>query len=212
MNEAMKASGRDAVSPLQAAVGNWRSLLLDLGLPVLAYRALTSWGAGEVTALCVAAAFPVVGLVVHWARARDVDALGALSLLVIAAGIVVALLAGDARPGLIAGSLTIGLFGAAFLGSLLLPRPLAFYLGRQVMTGGRVELVERWDRSWADPGFVHGNRVVSAVWGSGLLVEAAARALLVVLLPVPTFLVVWPLIGYGTYGALMFWTVSYSRR
>ena len=206
-------SGAPAVGPLRAVFGNWRSVLLDMALPFLAYRALTARGAGEVPALWAAAAFPVAGVAVHWARARAVDAVGLLSLVALAAGLAIAQLAGDARSGLVAGSLPTGLVGAAFLASLLLPRPLAFYLGRQLMTGGRAELVRRWDASWADsPGFRRGTRVVSAVWGGGLLLEAAVRSLLALALPVATFLAVWPLLGYGAYGALMAWTLAYGRR
>jgi hypothetical protein len=201
------------VGPLRAIFGNWRAILFDMAVPFLAYRALTARGAGEVPALWAAAAFPVAGVAVHWARARAVDAVGLLSLVAIAAGLAIARLAGDARSGLVAGSLPTGLVGAAFLGSLLLPRPLAFYLGRQVMTGGRAELVRRWDASWADsPGFRRGTRVVSAVWGGGLLLEAAVRTLLALALPIATFLAVWPLVGYGAYAALMAWTLRYGRR
>jgi hypothetical protein len=71
--------------------------------------------------------------------------LGIISLLFIAAGLIATLVTGNPRLTLMTGSLLTGLFGLAFLGSLLLPCPLAFYLGRQMMTGGKPELVARWD-------------------------------------------------------------------
>jgi len=64
---------------------------------------------------------------------------------------------------LLKGSLFTGVFGLAFLGSLLRPRPLAFHLGRQLMTGGDAGRIARWDALWRYARFRRGLRVVSVV-------------------------------------------------
>jgi hypothetical protein len=48
--------------------------------------------------------------------------------------------------------------------------------------------------------------------GSGLLLEAGVRILLAQTLTPQTFLLVWPVIGYGVYAALFWWTLRYARR
>lgn len=98
---------------------------------------------------------------------------------------------------------------ATFLASFLLPRLLAFYLGRQMMTGGDPQRISHGDDLWQYPGFRFGNRVVSAVWGWGLLIEAGLRIVLALGLPVSLFLLAWPYLNYGIYEALLVWTVYY---
>ena len=56
-----------------------------------------------------------------------------------------------------------------------------------------------------------GNRVVSMVWGCGFLLEAGIRIPLALGLPGATFLLLWPVISYGMYAALLTWTISYTR-
>ena len=181
-------------------------------LPFISYQGLTGRGVSPLLALSVNAVFPVVSIVRVSLVERTVDALGIVSLLFIAAGLVVSVITGNPLVALIKGSILTCAFGLAFLGSLWLRRPLAFYLGRQMMTGGKPEAIARWDELGQHPWFLAGTRVVSLVWGWGLVLEAGLRVLLAVSLPTSTFLLIWPVLSYGIYGALLVWTVSYARR
>lgn len=49
------------------------------------------------------------------------------------------------------------------------------------------------------------------VWGCGFLLEAGIRIPLALGLPGATFLLLWPVISYGMYAALLAWTISYTR-
>lgn len=199
------------VGVLQVLLGNRWALLLDVVLPFAAYQVLVGRGVPVVPALSATAVFPLVATLGGWVRERKPDTLGIITLVLIAAGLISTLITGNARLTLMKGSLFTAAFGLAFLGSLLLPRPLAFYLGRQMMTGGKQELVARWNHLWQYPGFRYGNRVVSVIWGCGLLLEAVLRIVFALDLSTSMFLFIWPLISYGIYAALLAWTVAYAR-
>ena len=196
----------------QVLFGNRWAVLLDMVLPFAGYQVLVGRGVPAVVALSATAIFPLASTLGGWLRERRPDTLGIISLVFIAAGLIATLVTGNPRLTLMKGSLLTGAFGLAFLGSLLLPRPLAFYLGRQMMTGGKAELIARWDALWQYPRFRYGNRVVSVIWGGGLVLEALLRILLALSLTTSMFLLLWPLISFGIYGALLVWTVSYARR
>lgn len=55
-------------------------------------------------------------------------------------------------------------------------------------------------------------RTMSAVWGAGLLVEAAVKLVLVYTLPVDVMVAVSAVMGPATFGLLMLWTVAYTVR
>jgi hypothetical protein len=192
--------------------GNRLALILDLVVPFLGYQVLTARGVGTTAALSVTALSPLVSLAWEYVRKRKIDAIGLVSVLFIIAGLLATAVTGNTLFALAKGSILTGAFGLAFLGSLLFPRPLAFYFGRQVMTGGDAQKVSDWNELWRYPKFRQGNRAVSALWGAGLLGEATLRVVLAVALPVAAFLLVWSPLSFVIYGVLMYATVSYVRR
>ncbi len=52
---------------------------------------------------------------------------------------------------------------------------------------------------------------MTAVWGVGLLTEAAARIVAAFTLPPATSTLVSPTIAIAAFGALIAWTVAYTR-
>jgi len=187
------------------------SILVNGVLTLLAYQVLVGRHLSSVTALMLTALIPAAWTVGSVARTRRVDALGALSLIFIALGLVASLISGNARFILIKESFLTGLFGLVFLGSFLLPRPLMFYFGRQFATGGDPPRIARWEGLWQYESFRHGNRVMTAVWGIGFVLEAAARVALVFVLSVSVFLVVSPIVAYVVLFGLISWTIRYGR-
>ena len=186
------------------------SILVNGVLPLVAYQVLVGRHVSSVTALILTALFPAAWTIGSVARTRRVDALGALSLIFIALGILGSLISGNVRFILIKESFLTGLFGLVFLGSFLLPRPLMFYFGRQFATGGDPPRIARWEGLWQYESFRHANRVMTAVWGIGFVLEAA-RVALVFVLPVSAFLVVSPIMVYAVIFGLTFWTIRYGR-
>jgi hypothetical protein len=180
-------------------------------LTLVAYQVLLSQHVSSVRALLSTALIPAVWTVGSVARTRRVDALGALSLLLIALGIAASLISGNARFILIKNSFLTDLFGLVFLGSFLLPRPLLFYFGRQFAAGGDPPRIARWEGLWQYASFRHGMRLMTAVWGIGFVLESAARVALVFVLSVSAFLFVSPLLSYAVLVGLICWTVRYGR-
>src|SRR3954471_24515124 len=83
-------------------------------------------------------------------------------------------------PGQSAGnsSVTTGLLGLVFLGSLLTRRPLTFYFGRRFATDGSPVQRDWWDGLWQYPQFRSVQRRLCVWWGVVLVGEAVIRAIL----------------------------------
>jgi hypothetical protein len=186
-------------------------LAVNLLLPWLAYRlAVPHWG--ETGGLIASAVSPVVWSALELARFRRVDALSVMVLLGIVLSIAAMALGGSPRMLLLRESLVSGAIGVAFLISLLMPRPLVFYLARATvareMTDGAAHIEALWHER---PAFVSALRLMTAGWGAGLTGETALRAWMAMTWPIERFLVVSPFIGYGIYGALLLWTLWYRK-
>jgi hypothetical protein len=54
--------------------------------------------------------------------------------------------------------------------------------------------------------------VMTLVWGFGLLADVAISVALIFALSIREYLIVGPILGYGTMGALGLWTFLYGRR
>jgi hypothetical protein len=191
-------------------------LVVELGvnlvLPWLAYRlALPHWG--ELGALYASAVPPVIWSLVEFARTRRVDALSILVLLGIALSVVLMALGGSPRLLLMRESIASGAIGVVFLLSLALRRPLTFYLARATVAREGEGGAERFEALWNErPALRRSVRLMTAVWGLGLIGENALRSWLAWHWPIERFLVVSPFIGYGIYGALTVWTLMYRKK
>lgn len=186
-------------------------LTVNLLLPWAAYRAaLPYWG--ETGGLVASAVPPLVWSTVQLARFRRMDALSALVLFGIVLSIAAALAGGSARMLLMRESLASGAIGVAFLASLALRKPLVFHLARATLAREAHDGAARLDALWAErPAFVASMRLMTLVWGCGLVAENLLRAWMVWNWPVERVLVVAPFVGYGVYGALMMWTLWYRK-
>ena len=54
--------------------------------------------------------------------------------------------------------------------------------------------------------------IMTLVWGLGLLADVAISVVLVFALSIREYLIVNPILGYGTMGALSLWSFLYGRR
>ncbi|HEY0270103.1 MAG TPA: VC0807 family protein, partial [Sphingomonas sp.] len=143
---------------------------------------------------------------------RRIDELSILAM----AGIALSLLAfvggGSARLLELREKMVTLVIGLAFLGSAAIGRPLIYPLARATMAR----------RSQADADAFHARRdeaavrhtvmVMTLVWGFGLLADVALSIVLIYALPVATYLVAGPILGYGAIGGLTLWTMLYRRR
>lgn len=166
-------------------------VLADLVLPIGAYYVLHALGVGDLIALACAAVLSALRVMVAAVHARRLDAVAAVVLCFFALSLVAMLLSDDAKVALAMNSLpTLGL-GLWFLGSLLFGRALAYFLFLPLLTGGSKDQEQFWRTAWSNgPTFRHALRVLTLGWGCLLVVEAAVRCVLVLLLPVDALVAV----------------------
>ena len=102
------------------------------------------------------------------------------------AGTLAAVLMNSARLVLAKDGVITGLLGAWMLITLALRRPFMLAAGTAIATAKRgVRGGQAWAARWdADPRFRHGIRVVTAVWGVALVLDAVVRVILAYALPI----------------------------
>ncbi len=189
----------------------YRSLAINVVVPLIVAQWLLHHGRSPVVALGIAALFPLGDGIVSALR-RRIDVLGVASLAALVVGIALSFVTGNAVFAIAKESLFTGLFGIAFLVSLALSRPLIFHLGRQFNTAGDPAAQAAWDANWSNPGFRRVLRLLTAVWGLGLLTEAVLRVGLALVLTPAVAIVVSPVLGIGSIGLLIVWTTAYAAR
>lgn len=203
---------------LQSRLGKRRvpvNALAEIGvnflLPYLVYTE-TQARVGQVHALLASSIPPVLWSMFEFARKRRVDA---LSVLVIA-GIVLSLLAffggGSVRFLQLRENLVTGVIGLVFLGSAAIGKPLIYQLARAGMLRKSPAEAAKFEALRGDKYFRATMNIMTLVWGFGLLAETVAACALVFMMPIGAYLLVSPVIGYGTMGGLAGWTFLYSKR
>ncbi len=186
------------------------SIALDIAGPFVVYQ-LSSPYLSDVAALSLAAVLPGLHSLVELVRTRRLNFFSTFIL----AGIVLSLglvaLGGSARLILVRESLLTGAFGLAFLISILLKRPLIFYLIRHFVTGNNPVLVSRLNQTFQIPQFQQGMMLLTLVYGLGSLLEAGIRTYLAFNLSIPEFLAISPLVQYGILAPIITFQIVYSR-
>jgi hypothetical protein len=186
-------------------------LVIDGGLPAIAYHILTPYGVAAVPALTASAIFPAANIIRKFVVTRRLDLIGAIVLVFIAIGVAGSLLSGSVIFIFVKESFVTGLVGLLFLSSLLWRRPIFFYLARQFVAGEDPERLAWWNGRWDRPRFRTTMRTMTAVWAVGYLLEAGVRVVFALTLTPGTVVVLSPIMGIGTTVALIIWTRSYGR-
>ena len=191
MATATKAPARSSVRREIASL-----LLINAIAPYLVYQLAEPY-AGGLAALALSALPPAIEGVWSVVRKRKLDVASALVLGGIAVSLVLVALGGSERVLLLRDSLITSVVGLALAISAVFPKPIFYYLLRQVQ-GGEPEL--------------RATRTMSAVLGLGLVVEMAVRTAMVFEMTTARFLLISPFVQYGMTGALVAWAVFYMRR
>lgn len=213
----MAKGGSNQTGPTQpSAAPALRSLAPTIAitgvLPIVLYQLLIARGVGVVPALVTGSVFPLAYGLWDWARTRRLDILAAISLTFIVVSALASLVSGSPRFTLVKESFFTGIFGLIFLGSLLAPRPLMFYVIRPFATGGDPARLNRWNGLWQYPGFRRSMRVMTAVWGITFVADTLIRTALVFVLPTTLFLIASQVLFYGTFAITFSLTFAYGRR
>jgi hypothetical protein len=205
--------GAPLEAPRPFSLTRLRGLAADVALPWIALQLLERvWNVPVVPALAVASLFPALSIVLSWIWHRRLDVIGMAVLLTMLGGIAVALMINDPRFAVLKAAPGFGLFGIACLLSLTRARPLMFFVGRQWSAGGDPATAAAWTARLKNPGFRRSMRMLTIVWGTACLVEAALGIATAFALPTGTALVLEPVLGVGTVTGLLAWTLAYARR
>ena len=186
-------------------------IIVNVGLPFLAYQ-IVAPRAGNTAGLLASSAPPTIWALLEFARRRRVDALSMLVL----CGIVLSLLAllggGSARLLQVREHMVTALIGIVFLGSAAAGRPLIYQLARAGLARRTPQDLAAFEARRDKAEFRRMMTIMTLVWGSGLLGSAMLASVLVFVVSARTNLIIGPVIGYGTLGALSLWTAQYRRR
>lgn len=187
------------------------AFVVNVALPALAYR-ITIAHYGVVDALIASAVPLVVWMVIDLVRFRHFDALSAIVLAGIAMSLMV-LVSGAARwMGEARDPAVSGIIGALFLLSLFRDRPLVYYLARSTLSREQQGREADFDARWqSNPALVRSIRLMTAVWGVGLVGENLARLWITLALAEPDAGMLSTWLRYATYGGLTVWTIVYRR-
>jgi hypothetical protein len=190
------------------------SLIFGAALPIGAYFVVRRHVHTDAQALILAGCFSVGWIVLQFVRQRKVDVVGAAVLAGFAVGVVSsALLGGNAYVLKVRDGFFTALFGVVCIVTLYThDRPALFYVGRYLSAGNDPVKVSAFDRLHELPVGRHTFRVLSVVWGIGLVVEASCRLTLADILPTGTYLAVSPFITASVIGSLFAFTAVYTKR
>jgi len=181
-------------------------------LPFVGYTLLRPHVGSDAIALAAVMVFPLIDIAIERVRKGRFEPIGVIALFGIVIGLLGAIVFhGNVMLLKLRESVFTGAFGVVCLATLLAPRPAMFYLGRVFATGGEPAAVEEFNTIWYRPGAAGRFKRVTAVWGVGLLCEAAVRTVLAYTMPTGRFLAVTPILGWGVIGLLIWYSVHERR-
>lgn len=215
----------EPTTPAQSTGSDWEpgvpslrslapSIIFGGVIPLGAYYVFRHYVHTDVEALIIAGLFSASWIILQFIRNRSVDPVGAVVLFGFVIGVVVStLLGGNAYVLKVRDSAFTAIFGIACLVSLFsAKRPVIFYVGRFLSAGNDPERMAAYDALHDLPTGERTFRVLTLVWGIGLLCEAGSRLILAAFLSTGVFL---PLSGVNSalwLGAMFAFTVRYSNR
>ena len=186
-------------------------ILVNFVLPFLIYD-LGRKSLGDVHALMASSAPPLSWTIIEFLRKRRVDALSLLVLTGIALSLLAFLGGGSVRFLQLREKMVTVTIGLIFLGSAAIGRPLIYQLARATIMRRSPSELGDFEAMRDNAYFRRTMMIMTLVWGFGLVGEAAVAVALVLTLSIRDYLLVGPVVGYGTMGGLSFWTYWYSRR
>lgn len=188
------------------------SLLWDVGLPVAAYFTLHWLGYSDFVALLAGSVVALLRVLYLAIRARRLDMLAAVMCVVFALGLGLSFLTGDAQFLLLKDSFATGVAGLAFTASCFVGRTLIYH-GALRLRAGQPGEEARFDTLWrTNARFRRNFRLMSAVWGVGLLADAVLRIPLIYSLSVPEAVTASNALFITTLVLLSAWTAWYAKR
>lgn len=183
---------------------------VNIAAPLLIYsQAQGRWG--EPNALLASSLPPLLWGIGSFLHRRRVDALSVLALTGIVLSAIAFLGNGSVQLLQLREKLVTLSIGLAFLGSAVIGKPLIYPLARATMARESAAALATFDAKGNDALVRRTVMVMTLAWGFGLVADFVVSALLIYLLPIESYLVIGPIIGYAAIGGLTLWTILYRR-
>lgn len=186
------------------------SILLNGLVPVAVYNLLLGHFSSFVS-LLIATLVPLLDNLYHVIKHRKADAFGLFMLTAFILSLLAFLLGGSEKLILMRESLVTGILGLIFIGSLLYSKPLIYHFALRFTSRNESEQKGTFEKNWEVSYFRFVLRLMTAVWGIALLLEAIIKTILVYELSITTFLAISQVIFYGILGVTILWTVIYRK-
>jgi hypothetical protein len=187
------------------------AFVVNVALPVAAYRmAIGNYG---LPGALVASSLPLLAwMTIDLLRFRHFDALSAIVLAGIALSLLVLFAAPPRWLQVARDPLVGGMIGLLFLLSLASRRPLVFYLARSTLARERAGREYEFEEMWQSRPALHKSiRLMTAVWGIGLVSDNAIRLWISFCMANPQADRLSTIVRYATYAGLTAWTIFYRR-
>ncbi len=167
----------DTVTPPANWVRVLAPMVIDVAVPTAVYYLLRHYGLGVIAASSLSGVAPVARSAYSWRRTGRPDLVAVAMVTALVAGTLAAVLMNSARLVLAKDGVITGLLGAWMLITLALRRPFMLAAGTAIATAKRgVRAGQAWAARWdADLRLRHGIRMVTAVWGVALVLDAVVR-------------------------------------
>jgi hypothetical protein len=188
------------------------TLVVDGLLPVGLFKGLEALGVAPVWALAAGCAPPVINNLRVWMTSRRLDPVGLLIMASLASGVAASLITGSLGSRVVTDCLLNSAWGLAFLGSLLLARPLMFYLIRSLVAGEDASRTEAWNGLWRYAAFRSMLRSTTAIWGVVYFAQVLLELGLARLMTADTVLTIAPIANAAGTIALIALTRLRMRR
>lgn len=186
--------------------------VFDIAGPIIVQAFARNHGASQTAALAASGIPPAFWELVTIAWRRRIDAIGALVLSGIILSTLLGLVTGSAKLYLIDGAVLGGAFGVAFLASLLTARPVMFHFALAGNGGPDSQKGKEFAALWQYEGFRRTMRVMTMVWGVGLVLQAVVNIVIIESASTNQAFFANKVLPYVTYAVLGAWTVFYGIR
>ncbi len=173
--------------------------------PYIVYVLLDSH-VGDVNALIASAGPPLLWSGYELVKTRRLDAISVTVVVAIFLTVGATAMGGSARLIQIRDAMITGAIGLMFLGSFAMRRPMLFYLARATMARNTEAGAAAFEALWLNPEIPRLFRRLTLIWGLGLVAQTALLCTLATIWPIPRYLLLAPLITYGTFALLMLWS------
>lgn len=205
-----QAPGGAAAQPARTGTAALRrrlaaQLLFELVLPLGAYYGLRGAGIGQYLAMAVGGLLVLPWIVYGVVRQRRVEVVAVFTLTLVVAGTLLTLVTGSPRVLMVRDSWLTATLGLWVLATLLFRRPFMMTASRGIVIAKVGESgLAAWEARWdAEPVFRRRLRLLTAVWGSGFLLDSALRVVLAYTIPVDAFPLVSTLLWLALLGVLI---------